>query len=166
MENFRLTVFEFAFLCCLLFCFLVIIDIPSLPKYFLTTGISAATNSFFFVCFLFLPFACNLWIFIWWGQMSCHKVFSLLSLHIGTIQWFTMRPQSLNSLACSIYCFIYPQIYYLSIQRIILAQFNLLVWWNSNSNVELWLSLSKNYFPNMLITKYPSFAAARYLGGK
>lgn len=110
MENSGLTAFEFALLCCLLFCFLVIIDIPSLSKYFLTTGISAATNSYFFVCFLFLSFACNLWIFIYRGQISCHKVFSILPLHIGTIQWFTMRPQSLNSLPCSIYCFISPRI--------------------------------------------------------
>lgn len=65
MENSGLTAFEFAGLCCLLFCFLVIIDIPSLSKYFLTTGISAATIFFYYYYFLFLPFARNLQIFIY-----------------------------------------------------------------------------------------------------
>lgn len=54
MENSGLTAFGFAIFCCLSLCFLVVInDLPSLSKYFLTTGISVATNA----VYLFIYFS-------------------------------------------------------------------------------------------------------------
>lgn len=77
MENSGLTAFEFAILCCLLFCFLVIIDIPSLSKYFLTTGISAATNSFFLFVSCFSPLLVTYeYLFV---EAKCHVTKCFLS---------------------------------------------------------------------------------------